>query len=63
MSDLTLADFWGIERYDESYANHAGVSAVFVNTEKGKKLFENVKEKLEKVKEVSLEYAKEETKQ
>lgn len=62
VSDLTLADFWGIERYDETFANHAGVSAVFVNTEKGKNLFEDVKENLEKIREVPLHYAKQETK-
>ena len=61
VSDLTLADFWGIERYDENFSNDAGISAVFVNTEKGKQLFDSVSVELKKIREVPLSYAKEET--
>lgn len=37
--DLTLADFWGIEKNDESFNDNRGVSLVLVNTEKGMSLF------------------------
>lgn len=38
-ADITLADFWGIEKYDSSLKAKDGVSAVLVNTPKGKELF------------------------
>lgn len=38
-SDLTVADFWGIEKIDPQFDDNKGVSAVFVNTQKGKKWF------------------------
>ena len=38
--DLTLADFWGIEKNDVSFNDNRGVSLVLVSTEKGIRLFE-----------------------
>jgi hypothetical protein len=35
-SDLTLADFWGVERVLPDFNNEKGVSLVFVNSEQGK---------------------------
>lgn len=47
VSDVTLGDFWGIERHHQEFADHnKGVSLVLLNTEKGKKLFENSKQTL-----------------
>lgn len=40
--DITLGDFWGVEKVKESLANFNGVSAVLINTNKGKRLFELV---------------------
>lgn len=40
ISDLTISDYWGIEKLDESFEDPLGVSMVLVNTEKGKYLFE-----------------------
>lgn len=60
-SDLTLADFWGIERYDRELSRSPGVSAVFVNSDKGEKIFASIKEELECVGEVPLSYAEKET--
>lgn len=37
-SDITLGDFWGAEVYLSNIDDNTGISAVFVNTEKGKKL-------------------------
>lgn len=37
-SDFTLGDFWGIEKYNESFDDNRGTSFVLVNTEKGDKL-------------------------
>lgn len=43
VSDITLADFWGLGRSDDpEMKERRGVSAVLLNTEKGKKLFEEI---------------------
>ena len=43
-SDITLADFWGIENImPEMYVNK-GTSLIFVNSEKGRKIFEEISE-------------------
>lgn len=34
-SDLTLADFWGIESLEPQFADNVGISSVFVQTQKG----------------------------
>ena len=47
-SDITLADYWGWERTDPDFnADNKGVSLILVNTEKGKELFEAIKERIE----------------
>ena len=38
--DISLADFWGIEKHDQSFDDNKGVSLVLVNTLAGRKLFE-----------------------
>lgn len=46
-SDLTLADYWGWQRTDNQFnADNKGCSLVLLNTEKGKELFETVKNKM-----------------
>lgn len=43
-SDITLADFWGIEKVSTDFnADNKGVSLVLLNTPKGIELFEKVK--------------------
>lgn len=41
-SDISIADFWGIEKYNFKFTDNKGVSAVLVNTEKGKALFNEI---------------------
>lgn len=43
-SDITLADFWGIQNVLPEMDDDKGTSLVIVNTEKGKKLYEEIKE-------------------
>ena len=43
-SDITLADFWGIQNVLPEMDDDKGISLVIVNTEKGKKLYEEIKE-------------------
>ena len=46
-SDITIADFWGWENTDPAFnADNKGVSLVLLNTEKGRKLFEAVQDRM-----------------
>ena len=40
MADLTLADFWGVDKLKPHLDNNCGTSAVLLNSEKGKSFFE-----------------------
>lgn len=46
-SDITIADFWGIEKSMPDYDDNKGVSLVLINTPKGKDLFESINYNLE----------------
>lgn len=46
-SDFTIADFWGIGKAVPGFDDNKGVSLVFLNTSKGKNLFETVAENIE----------------
>lgn len=43
-ADITLADFWGIERIDPELDNDCGTSAVILNSQKGKDFFQSTGE-------------------
>ena len=45
VSDITLADFWGIEKYDFKGNIDTGVSMVITNTQKGSEVFSFIKNK------------------
>lgn len=46
-SDITIADFWGWEKTDPNInADDKGVSLILVNTEKGREIFEAVKDRM-----------------
>lgn len=45
-SDITLADFWGIENVAPEMDDDKGTSLVIVNSEKGKQIFEQIKDKI-----------------
>lgn len=45
-ADITIADFWGVERYHRELDDNAGTSAVIINTKRGEKYFESIKELL-----------------
>lgn len=44
ISDITVGDFWGIDKSHPEFSSTLGVSSVLVNTEKGQKLFDSIKE-------------------
>jgi acetyltransferase-like isoleucine patch superfamily enzyme/coenzyme F420-reducing hydrogenase beta subunit len=43
ISDITLADYWGIENIDKSMEKDLGTSLVMINSQKGLSYFEKVK--------------------
>lgn len=45
-SDITLADFWGIENIIPDMFDNNGISWVIINSSKGKELLENIKDKI-----------------
>lgn len=56
ISDITLADFWGINDLLPEMNDEKGTSLLIVNSEKGRKLLDNIKDKI-KIKEVDFEKA------
>ena len=44
--DITIADYWGIEKAAPEFDDNKGVSLVLVNNEAGEKIFEKVKKRL-----------------
>ena len=44
VSDITLADFWGVEKVCPEMFDNKGTSLVIVNSQKGKNLFDDIKE-------------------
>ena len=47
MSDITIADYWGIENIDRNLDNNIGTSMILLNSNKGIKYFDKIKDKLE----------------
>ena len=46
VSDITLADFWGVEEYHKNLNISDGVSFISVNTDKGRYVFDRIKDSL-----------------
>lgn len=46
-SDITLADFWGINNICPELYDNKGTSLVFINSEKGNELFNRIKKNIE----------------
>lgn len=46
VSDITLGDFWGIEKIDWKMFNYNGVSAILINSKHGKELWEITSDKM-----------------
>ncbi len=46
-ADITLADFWGIEKIDKTMDQDKGTSLVLINSDKGKVLFDSIKDGIE----------------
>lgn len=50
VGDLTIGDYWGIEDTFPEFFDKKGVSCVIVNSEKGKKVFDEVKRQIKYIK-------------
>lgn len=46
-SDLTIADFWGINEVNPKLNDEKGISALIIHSRKGKKIFDSIKDKIE----------------
>lgn len=46
ISDITLGDFWGIDKVDSSLEQNLGTSLMMINSKKGERFFEGIKDKL-----------------
>lgn len=47
MADITIADYWGIEKVDKNLDNNIGTSMILLNSKKGEAYFEQAKDRLE----------------
>ena len=56
-ADMTIGDFWKIEKYSKNLDDKQGTSVILVNNEKGVELLNNIQKKLKTVKNVPLKYA------
>lgn len=45
-SDITIADFWGIEKVKPEFDDDTGVSLILINSERGMKIFEKIQHRL-----------------
>lgn len=46
-SDITLADFWGVEKVNPKIFDDKGVSIMLINSPKGKQIFEEINSKMD----------------
>jgi len=54
--DLTIGDFWGVQKFNPRLNDDRGTSVILTNSEKGKKLLESV-QTFKKIEEVPIEFA------
>ena len=54
--DLTLGDFWHIDKFNPEFPDAKGISLVLVNSEKGERAWENIRPRLQFCEPVPLEF-------
>ncbi len=42
-SDISMADYWGCEKYYKDFYDTKGISLLLINTDKGKEIYESIK--------------------
>lgn len=58
IGDITLGDFWQVHKLNPEWNDNIGTSLVLVNTEKGKKIFNEIKSEMKLCEKASLDFAK-----
>lgn len=56
-SDITIADFWGIEKYKKNWNDKKGTSIFMINNNKGQFIYDEIKNKFKRTEKVPLKYA------
>lgn len=46
-SDITLGDFWGVKKWNDSINDDKGISILLIHSEKGEKLFDSVQKRFD----------------
>ena len=57
VSDITLGDFWGINKFNKKINDNKGLSLCLLNTEKGETIFDLIKKELKICCSVPIKYA------
>ncbi len=57
-ADITIGDFWKVERYNKNLNDSKGTSLILLNNKKSQKLFNTINNNFKVVKKVPIEYAK-----
>lgn len=55
--DITLGDFWGIDKFNKKCDDKKGTSLLIVNTKKGAELVKSIKKELKFIKKASIKWA------
>lgn len=56
LGDITLGDFWGVQKYDPKLTDGKGTSIVTVNSEKGTAMLEKIRHRLLLLEEIDINY-------
>lgn len=56
-ADITIGDFWGIDKVDIDLDDSKGTSLLIINSEKGQKIFEKYRNKIYKYKQFNIQSA------
>lgn len=56
-SDITIADFWGIEKFKRNWNDQKGTSMFIANNDKGENLYKLLKDKYMRTEQVPIKYA------
>lgn len=56
VADLTIGDFWGVDKFDKTINDEKGTSLILINSQKGNEIFEQIKNECN-IKEVPLDIA------
>lgn len=56
-ADITIGDFWGIDKYNPNLNDGMGTSVILINSEKGKRILDQVSDEFKVLTPVPMQYA------